>query len=93
MSHSVFERLESGAGTCRPTNRKSLAEIEFRGPQLIVTVNDRNIQDVKVNELSGKARASAGLQQKAGRIGLESRSGHVEFRTIEIQELESAGGK
>ncbi|HWB14709.1 MAG TPA: DUF1080 domain-containing protein [Pirellulales bacterium] len=71
----------------RPANKWNAVEIEFRGSRLAVTINGQTIQDVNVDELARKSKAGGGLLEKTGRIGLECRSGHVEFRDIEIQEL------
>jgi hypothetical protein len=80
------------AVSLRPAKEWNTVEVEFRGPQLKATINGQQVQDVRVDQLAGTDKA-AGLRSKTGRIALECRSGHVEFRRIEIQELDSAGGK
>jgi len=74
------------SATLRPTKGWNVVEIDFHGPNLKATINGQTVQDVKVDQLAGKSNASLGLMQKTGRIGLECRAGHVEFRKIEIQE-------
>jgi hypothetical protein len=76
----------------RPAKDWNLIEVGFQGAQLNVTINGQTVQDVRVDSLAGKDKNSSGLLQKFGRIALECRSGHVEFRKIEIQELDSASG-
>ncbi len=64
----------------------NVVEVEFRGPRLKVGINGKAVQDVRFDQ-HAEARKIMG---STGRIALQSRAGHVEFRRIEIQELKGS---
>ncbi len=70
----------------KPAKAWNSVEIELRGPQLHVSFNGQEIQDVRLDKLTG-GKSAPGLQAKTGRIGLECRNGRIEFRKVEMQEL------
>jgi hypothetical protein len=79
----------------RPAGDWNVVEVEFRGPRLQMSINGRDIQDLRFDEHSDSANSKTSKRSvgDSGRIGLQSRIGRVEFRKIEIQELTpSAGG-
>ncbi len=90
---SPQSRPKVAAPRCVPLKEWNAVEIEFRGLHLSVTINGQTIQDLQVDKASGSGKPVAGLLQKTGRLGFECRTGHVEFRKIDIQELDAAGGK
>ena len=66
----------------------NVAEIEFHGPQLKVTINGTVVQDVRVNKKKAQMpNARPDVSHTSGRIGLQCQVGHVEFRKIEIENL------
>jgi hypothetical protein len=71
----------------RPQGNWNVVEIELRGPRLRLTINGQAEQDVRFDERPGPAKSGTRVMGDSGRIALQSRTGHVEFRKIEIQEL------
>lgn len=65
----------------------NLVEIEIRGPHLQMTINGKIVQDVRFDESFGGGKSGKKLLSPTGRLGLQIRTGRVEFRRIEVQEL------
>lgn len=65
----------------------NVAEIEFLGPRLKVTINGKVIQEVRIGKKVQLANARPDLLRTSGRIGLQCQAGRVEFRRIEIKKL------
>jgi hypothetical protein len=70
----------------RPGRAWNVVEIEFRGPHLRLWINDALVQDVRFDQHADAKK----VMGDSGRLAFQSRSGHVEFRRIEIQELKGA---
>jgi hypothetical protein len=75
------------AAPLKPSGEWNLVEIEFRGPQLEIKINDQLVQDVRVEARAGLPRPRGGMLHTSGRIGVLCQNGHVEFRKIEIEKL------
>lgn len=67
-------------------------EIDFRGPRLRMTFNGKLVQDARFDKQPQVEKTNNKVLETSGRIALQSRTGHVEFRKIEIQELKPAPG-
>jgi hypothetical protein len=67
----------------RPSSEWNVVEVEFRGPRLKVGINGKAVQDVRFDQHAEAKK----IMGDSGRIAFQSRSGHVEFRRIEIQDL------
>jgi Domain of Unknown Function (DUF1080) len=73
----------------RKAGEWNLVEVEFRGPRLRLTFNGQAVQDVRFDEHPDSKNGTRVMGDSGG-IGLQCRTGHVEFRNIEIQELTRA---
>jgi hypothetical protein len=78
--------------TLRPQGDWNVVEIDLRGPRLRMTINGKAAQDVRFDEHADSS-APGKRMGDSGRIALQSRTGHVEFRKVEIQELKPAAGR
>jgi hypothetical protein len=79
--------------TLRPPGAWNSVEIEFRGRRLSVAINGRAAQDLRFDERADSSMPGKKVAAESGRIALQSRLGHVEFRKIEIQELASPANR
>ena len=80
--------------TLRPTDEWNIVETEVQGTHLRLTINGQVVhQEVLLGAKSGQPTVTADMFHPSGRIGLICLSGHIEFRKIEIQELDSTKGK
>jgi hypothetical protein len=70
----------------RPQSDWNVVEIEFRGSRLKVGINGKAVQDVRFDQHADAKK----IMGNTGRIAFQSRSGHVEFRRIELQELKGS---
>ncbi len=70
----------------RPQRAWNVVEVEFRGPRLRLWINGDPVQDVRFDQHAEAKK----IMGDSGRIAFQSRSGRVEFRRIEIQELKGA---
>jgi 3-keto-disaccharide hydrolase len=71
----------------RPAGDWNLVEVDLRGPRLRLTINGQAVQDVRFDERPVLSKSGTRVMGDSGRIALQGRTGHVEFRKIEIQEL------
>jgi hypothetical protein len=71
----------------RPAGDWNLVEADLRGPRLRLTINGQAVQDVRFDERLVLSKSGTRVMGDSGRIALQGRTGHVEFRKIEIQEL------
>ena len=78
--------------TLRPSEEWNVVETEVQGTHLRLTINGQVVhQDVPLEAKSGQSTAvTADMFHPSGRIGLICLSGHVEFRKMEIQKLDSS---
>ncbi len=71
----------------KPTGSWNTLEVEARGDRLSVTINGRKILQAELDRLTASPNAQPALWRRIGCIGLQSHSGTVRFRNIEIKEL------
>jgi hypothetical protein len=60
-------------------------EIELNGQQLKLTMNGQLVHDLRMEDNSNR-KGNRKTMSASGRIGLQARTGRVEFRRIEVQE-------
>jgi hypothetical protein len=88
-------RADNGHPNTRPATPVSLrnqgewnvVEVDLRGQRLRLTINGHAVQDVRFDRQNDPSSRGKRIMGDSGRIGLQSRMGHVEFRRIEIEEL------
>lgn len=86
--------------TPKPAGEWNTMEIEVRGPQVKVSMNGKPANEVDLSKIDQskftpkeKGYASADLERRSGRIGLQSFRGEIKFRNIQIKELDARKGK
>jgi serine/threonine protein kinase len=67
-----------------PPEEWNQVEIELHGQQLKLTIKGQLVHDVRMDE-NANPNSNIKVMSDSGRIGLQARTGRVEFRKIEIQ--------
>jgi hypothetical protein len=88
-------RADNGHPNTKPATPVSLrnqgewnvVEVDLRGQRLRLTINGHSVHDVRFDRQSDQSSRGKRIMGDSGRIALQSRLGHVEFRRIEIEEL------
>jgi hypothetical protein len=76
----------------RPSSTWNEMAIVVEGGSLHATLNGYVVQHVDLGGLSFRPNALPSLKRRAGRVGFQSHTGTVRFRSIEIKELNGPGG-
>jgi hypothetical protein len=63
--------------------------IAVLGRKLTVSVNGSVVLDVNLDDYRNRADKHPGLLRDKGHIGLQSEEGRVEFRKIEVREVQA----
>lgn len=76
----------------RPASDWNTAEIEFRGARLRLSINGKLVQDARFEDSSDDKKSKKAFSS-SGRVGLQIHTGRIEFRKIELLELNQSAGK
>ena len=74
-------------GHLKPTGEWNAMEIRAEGPHVVIRLNGATVVDDRIDRHPELEKEHTGLKRKAGRIGLQSHNGRVEFRKLELKDL------
>src|SRR5262249_38782814 len=93
---SLYRYLAPTANPVRPSPEWNTAEVECVGPRIRVTVNGKKVLDADQNDipdLGDKPPGAPAPKDKPlrGYVCVQSHTGKVEFRKIQVREIRAAG--
>ena len=88
---SLYRYKSPTANPARPAPEWNTIEVACAGPRITVRLNDRTVLEANQSELADVQTKPAGVaapkdKPRRGYVALQSHSGRVEFRRVEIRE-------
>ncbi len=87
---SIYHVAAAKRGHLNPTGDWNTMEIRAEGPHVIIQLNGVVVVDDRLDQHPDLEKEHTGLKRTKGRIGLQSHNGRVEFRNIEVQEIDAS---
>src|SRR5205823_3091088 len=81
---AIYHVAPPERGHLKPTGEWNALEVRAEGPHVVVVLNGAKVVDDRLDRHPELEAEHTGLRRKAGRIGLQSHDGRVEFRKIRI---------
>jgi hypothetical protein len=97
-SGSLYRYAGPTANPVKPAPEWNAVEVECVGPRIKVTMNGQQVLDADQSKLTDLAKKPAGApapkdKPLTGYVSLQSHSGQVEFRKVQLREITSATRK
>jgi len=91
---SLYRYAAPTANPVKPAPEWNAVEVECVGPRIKVTVNGRLVLDAdqtKLEDVKGKPKGAPAPKDKplSGYVALQSHSGRVEFRKVQVREIKA----
>jgi hypothetical protein len=88
---SLYRYKSPTANPARPAPEWNTIEVESAGPRITVRLNGRTVLEADQSELADVNNRPAGVpapkdKPRRGYVALQSQSGRVEFRKVQIRE-------
>lgn len=99
-SGSLYRYLAPTVNAVKPAPEWNTIEIECLGPRIKITINDKSVIDAdqrKIPDQADPEKPAAALPPKdkplKGYVSLQSHTGRVEFRKVQIREIKAGDKK
>ena len=87
LTGAIYHVAAPKPGHLKSTGEWNKIVIRSEGPHIVIMLNGTTIVDDQIDKHPELDAEHPGLARKAGRIGLQSHNGRVEFRKIEVIDL------
>lgn len=84
---SIYHVAAPRGDHLKPIGQWNALEIHAKGAHIVIWLNGVVIVDDRLDTHPELDKEHTGLKRTAGRIGLQSHNGRVEFRAIEVREI------
>ncbi len=87
LTGAIYDVVAPSRDATRPAGEWSTIHITAKGRRIIVELNGVKTVDANLDDHKDRAAEHGGLLRAAGRIGLQSHTGRVEFKDIYVKPL------
>ena len=86
---AIYHVAAPKPGHCRPAGQWNSLDVRAVGPRVVIRLNGVEVVADRLDSHPKLEEEHPGLKRPAGRIGLQSHNGRVDFRRLEVSEIAS----